>query len=94
MMRCIVDVVIVSYPLLKNPNYFRVGSSKNGAPRKDEEDERIGWVRSHLKVRSSLFAALVHVFLCYCADDSQRVCKRKSAALSDIGTLLLAPSYY
>lgn len=49
----ITDIVICSYQLLINPNYFRTGqidTTSKGPPRVSEEIAREKWVISHLKV--------------------------------------------
>eukprot|EP00026_Physarum_polycephalum_P001595 Phypoly_transcript_01597.p1 GENE.Phypoly_transcript_01597~~Phypoly_transcript_01597.p1 ORF type:complete len:1093 (+),score=215.01 Phypoly_transcript_01597:397-3279(+) len=46
---CQADLVLVSYELLKNPNYFRIGESGTLPVRMDEEILRHRWTYSHLK---------------------------------------------
>lgn len=48
----VTDVVIMSFQLLHNINYFRLGSGEEGgAIKMGDERYRLRWIRSYLKVQ-------------------------------------------
>lgn len=61
------DIVICSYQLLKNTNYFRIGDISGYGPSFEEELQRQDWIISHLKVFFFFFSVVClffNVILC------------------------------